>query len=412
VSVEVGAVLATDPALEALLACGSQGAGALVRALGWRASGRAELIAHALNSGALDPAHLPFRSGVLEELALARSRGSRVVLIASESPQLAQSLADSLGTFDAVTDTAPAAAHRLSPQPTLPGATAKAALGALRPHQWTKNALLFIPALLAHTLWRAEVWSQALWAFAAFSLCASSVYVLNDLLDLRADRAHPRKRQRPFASGALPLGFGLLAAPLLLVTAGAIAWAVSLEFLGVLGAYYAATVAYSLWLKRLPLIDVLLLAGLYTVRILAGSVAYQVPASHWLLAFSLFLFVSLALVKRYSELLSVRERGLATTVGRGYRAQDLELLASLGASAGYMAVLVLALYVQSADVTKLYGAPERLWLVLPAMLYWISRVWLLAHRGQVDDDPIVFAIRDKVSYAVAAAVGAVLWASL
>jgi 4-hydroxybenzoate polyprenyltransferase len=170
----------------------------------------------------------------------------------------------------------------------------------------------------------------------------------------------------------------------------------------VLGGYYAATVAYSFVLKRLPMIDVLVLAGLYTTRVMAGSEAYQVPVSRWLLAFSLFLFLSLAFVKRYSEVFALRKKGVEEVQGRGYRSGDLELLSSTGSAAGYIAALVLALYIQSPDVSRLYAHPARLWAMLPLVLYWVSRVWLLAHRGQMHDDPIVFAVRDKVSYVIAA----------
>lgn len=271
---------------------------------------------------------------------------------------------------------------------------------ALRPHQWTKNLLLFVPALLAHAA-QPEVWIRALWAFAAFSLCASSVYVVNDLVDLRADRAHPSKRARPFASGALSPNVGMVLAPALLLGAFLLALALPSAFSAVLGTYYLATLGYSFFLKRLVLLDVLLLAGLYSLRLVAGGAAYQVPLSQWLLAFALFLFLSLAFVKRYSEVQALRREGATETRGRGYRAGDLEQLATFGSAAGYLSVLVLALYVNSEDVRRLYEHPARLWVMLPLLLFWISRVWLLAHRGQMNDDPIVFAIRDRPSYLVA-----------
>ena len=271
---------------------------------------------------------------------------------------------------------------------------------ALRPHQWTKNLLLFVPALLAHAT-QPEVWIRGWWAFAAFCLCASSAYVVNDLVDLDADRAHASKRLRPFASGALSPRLGLAIAPVLLAAAFGVALALPPAFAAVLGIYYLATLGYSLFLKRLVLVDVLLLAGLYTTRLIAGGAAYQVPLSQWLLAFSLFLFLSLAFVKRYSEVQAVRREGANETKGRGYRAGDLEQLAAFGSAAGYLSVLVLALYAHSDDVRRLYEHPARLWIMLPLLLYWISRVWLLAHRGQLHEDPIVFAVRDWQSYLVA-----------
>ncbi|MGA9520120.1 MAG: hypothetical protein WBV82_01570, partial [Myxococcaceae bacterium] len=213
-----------------------------------------------------------------------------------------------------------------------------------------------------------------------------------------------------FASGALPLGFGLVLAPVLLAAAFALsALLLPPAFLVVLSVYYVTTLAYSLVLKRQAIIDVLVLAGLYTVRMMAGAAAYDVRISQWLLAFSLFIFLSLAFVKRYSELWVLRKNGVEESKGRGYRASDLEQLSSFGSAAGYLSVLVLALYVNSADVTRLYTHPERLWGILPVMLFWISRVWLLANRGQMHDDPIVFAIRDRASYAVAAIAAAIVW---
>jgi 4-hydroxybenzoate polyprenyltransferase len=271
---------------------------------------------------------------------------------------------------------------------------------ALRPHQWTKNLLVFVPALLAHST-QPEVWTRALWAFAAFCLCASSVYLINDLVDLDADRAHPSKRERPFASGTLPPRLGLWLAPVLLAAAFAVALPLPRAFAAVLGMYYLATLSYSLLLKRLVLVDVLLLAGLYTVRLIAGGAAYQVPLSQWLLAFALFLFLSLAFVKRYSEVQQIRREGASEAKGRGYRAGDLEQLSAFGSAAGYLSVLVLALYVHSEDVRRLYEHPARLWMMLPLLLFWISRVWLLAHRGELHEDPIVFALRDWPSYLVA-----------
>lgn len=273
-------------------------------------------------------------------------------------------------------------------------------LRALRPHQWAKNLLVFVPVLTAHLAFEPVALVQASLAFAAFCLCASSVYVVNDLLDLPSDRAHPRKRQRPFASGALPVVHGMVAAPLLAVAAFAIATALPVRFVIVLAAYLALTFAYSLWLKRVELLDVVVLASLYTGRIIAGAVAIAVPLSFWLLAFSMFLFLSLALVKRHAELALVREHGHAAAAGRGYRVDDLPLLATLGGASGYLSVLVLALYINSRDSAALYGEPQLLWLLCPLLLYWISRVWLLTMRGRMHHDPVVFALRDRASLLV------------
>lgn len=288
-------------------------------------------------------------------------------------------------------------------------ARARAFVKAIRVHQWIKNILVFVPLFTSHRVVSPMLWLDAVLAFVAFSLCASSVYLVNDLLDLEADRLHPKKRTRPFASGALPVSVGLVAVPLLLGAGFGIAKGLlPPSFALALAAYYALTVAYSFYLKQMVLLDVVVLATLYTLRILAGAAAVGVPLSQWLLAFSLFLFLSLALVKRFSELHALRRSNNTVAKGRGYFAGDLEQLASLGAASGYISVLVLALYINSRQVTSLYSHPALLWLICPFILYWVSRVWLLAHRGQMHHDPIVFAIRDKISYITGAIVGLIM----
>lgn len=284
-------------------------------------------------------------------------------------------------------------------------------LKALRPHQWLKNLLVFAP-LVAAQLFRDEAaWLSSLLAFAAFSLCASALYLLNDLLDLRADRLHPRKRQRPFAAGLLALPAGLLAVPLLLATGLVTGSQLPTEFTAVLLLYVLCTLLYSLALKRRALVDVLTLAGLYTLRIVAGAAAIAVPLSFWFLAFSMFLFLSLAMIKRCTELQMLRDNGTQETPGRGYAVSDLPLLQMLGCSAGYTAVLVLALYIHSEAGPALYRHPEALWLLCPLLLLWISRIWLKAHRGLVDDDPLVFAARDPGSrWILLASITTLLWA--
>ncbi|HVT36685.1 MAG TPA: UbiA family prenyltransferase, partial [Nevskiaceae bacterium] len=270
---------------------------------------------------------------------------------------------------------------------------------ALRMHQWIKNLLLFLPLLLSQKFTEPKL-LLALWGFAAFCLCASSVYLLNDLLDMPSDRLHPRKRLRPFASGELPALDGLLLAPLLLGMALVIALEISRWFTSVLLVYYASTLAYSMYLKRIPLIDVMLLAGLYTLRIVAGAAAIGVPLTFWLLAFSMFLFLSLGTMKRYTELAMVRDSGAMRAAGRGYHADDLPLLRNQGVAAGYGSVLVLALYINSPQSLMLYRHPHYLWLLCPLLLYWISRAWMKTHRGLMHDDPIVFALRDIPSLTV------------
>ena len=274
---------------------------------------------------------------------------------------------------------------------------------ALRPHQWSKNLLVFLPALAAHD---PAALLPALAAFVAFSLTASSVYLVNDLADLDADRAHPRKRLRPFAAGALPPLAGVLAAPGLILAAVAIgALFTAPMFLLVLAVYYVTTFAYSLWLKKKLVIDVITLSGLYTVRIVAGAAAAGVALSPWMLGFSMFLFLALAAVKRQGELTDQMAEGRAGA-GRAYDPEDLPVIRGIGVAAAHAAVLVLALYISSDDVALLYGRPEALWVVCPILLYWTLRMVMKAHRGLMTDDPIVFAFRDRTSQGLV--LGAVL----
>lgn len=270
-------------------------------------------------------------------------------------------------------------------------------LRAMRPYQWLKNLLVFLPLIVSHRISELQLLVHAATAFVAFGLCASSAYLLNDLLDLPSDRTHPRKRGRPFASGRASVSTGLALVPILLLTAIAISLSLPKLFLLILLGYYTATLLYSFWAKRRVIVDVMFLAGLYTTRILAGAAAVVIVPSFWLLAFSMFIFLSLALVKRYSELIAVKISGQEIVAGRGYQTSDLPMLPSLGAASGYMAVLVLALYVNSPDITKLYRIPQAIWLLCPMLLFWISRIWLKAQRGQVHDDPIIFALKDRVS---------------
>ncbi len=274
--------------------------------------------------------------------------------------------------------------------------TVSAYLKAIRPHQWMKNALVFLPMLAAHQLDGSSFYASLL-AFIAFSLVASSVYVLNDLLDLDADRAHPRKRQRPFASGSIPIASGTWMAAGLLAIGALIALFLGPVFFGVMLAYYVLTTLYSLYLKRRIVVDICVLAGLYTARIVAGGAATGVSLSVWLLAFSIFFFLSLAAVKRQAELVDNVKQGNLKASGRGYHVDDLPIISMISISAGYVAVLVMALYVNSADVVKLYANPEALWGVCAILLYWITRTVLLTHRGEMHDDPVIYAAKDRLS---------------
>lgn len=284
---------------------------------------------------------------------------------------------------------------------------------ALRVHQWAKNILLVVPTVLDHRLFDGPILLRALAAFAAFCLAASGAYILNDLLDLHADRAHRTKRQRPFASGELSPRLGWILAPLLFADALLIgATMESEQFIGLLVLYVVATTAYSTYLKRIAVLDVLMLAGLYTLRVLAGTAATGVTFSSWLLAFSMFLFLSLAFIKRYAELTGFVAGEAETLHRRGYQRRDREWLGAMGGASGYLAVMVLALYINSDEVMILYERPLLLWLICPMILFWISRMWLFAYRGQVDEDPIVVAVRDPASYMVGALVALVLFGAV
>ncbi len=278
----------------------------------------------------------------------------------------------------------------------------------LRVHQWLKNLLLFVPLLAAHQVANPANWMPLMMAFIAFSLCASSVYIANDLLDLESDRLHTRKRKRPFASGQVPAWMGVLCAPVLLLASAAIAWQVGGAFFPWLAGYFLLTCAYSWGLKRLMLIDCLALAVLYTLRIIAGAAALSMPLSLWLLAFSGFLFLSLAFVKRYAELQVQVLSGKQKVHGRGYFTSDAPLIQMMGVCSGYSAVLVLALYLNSDVVATLYQQPQLVWGTVPVMLFWVSSMWMQAHRGQMHDDPLVFAVKDKASLLAGVCFAAVL----
>ena len=286
-------------------------------------------------------------------------------------------------------------------------------LKAIRPHQWLKNLLVFLPLLPIATTASPSMLGMTLLAFAAFSLCASSVYLLNDLADLEADRAHPRKCKRPFASGSLPALSGLLLAPLLLVAAFALTLWMPWQFPAVLGIYWVSTTAYTFFLKRYALIDVTTLAGLYTLRVLGGAAAIGVVPSFWILAFSMFIFFSLALAKRYAELHAMRGLDRAGAQGRGYQVADLSTVQLMGVASGYLAVLVMALYLNSPEIVGRYSHVQLLWGVCPLLMLWVSRIWLKSARGEMTDDPLVFAVRDRMSrYVLAITVGLILAALL
>lgn len=459
-----GTLIKTDLLLETTNQLLTRQPWQIFRLCHWLAQGRSRLKAHLAMSTTIDAASLPYNEALIAWLKQQKSQGRPLVLATASHHQLAEQVAEHLGIFDQVLATrddinlkshhkrdllvsqypdrgfgyvgndwadivvmeSAVDAYLVSHSPRLiatakslgnltqtfesnPSGSLTAFFTALRPHQWLKNLLIFIPLLAAHRYGSGSSLVSALLAFIVFGLTASSVYLLNDLVDIADDRQHPRKRQRPFAAGNLSLLHGWLAWPSLLLLAFAIAsLTLPASFVATLSIYFVLTVAYSLYLKHCALIDVLTLAILYTVRIIAGAAAISVQPTFWLLAFSMFIFLSLAFIKRFTELRSARNaKHQGQLRGRDYYPEDLELVSSLGAGAGYLAVLVLALYIEDPRTAELYRNPKLIWLACPLLLYWICRAWLMAHRGLMHDDPIVFALKDRSSWVVGALLASV-----
>jgi 4-hydroxybenzoate polyprenyltransferase len=277
----------------------------------------------------------------------------------------------------------------------------------LRVHQWSKNALVFVPLVTAQKLDFVAL-CEATGAFFSFSLAASAVYILNDVVDLEADQKHPSKKRRPLAAGSVSVTASLLFLPLLLIVSLCGAWAIGPYFAAVLLVYLALTTAYTFVLKRKMLVDVLTLASLYTIRVVAGAVAISVPMSEWLIGFSMFVFTALALIKRYVELAFRIDEGLSEVSNRNYLKSDLDIVATLAAAAAFNAVTVFALYISSDAVRPLYRHPQMLWFICPVLMYWLGRALLMAHRRLMPDDPILFALRDRNSYVALGLIGLIL----
>lgn len=286
--------------------------------------------------------------------------------------------------------------------------TALALFSAIRVRQWPKNFLLLLPLFLAHQAGNLAMLTKGAAAFFAFSFVASAGYILNDLLDIEVDRKHPRKRLRPFASGDLSPVTGLATAAILLLTSAALCFVQPPHFAIWLALYFLTTFSYSVALKKIALVDVLVLAGLYTVRLICGSIATGAPLSAWMESFSLFFFLSLAIVKRYSELHALRIKHAVPQNDRGYHVDDIEQMRSFGTASSYAAIVVFVLYVNSPEIQKLYHHPHLLWLITPLIIYWINRVWLLAHRGELDEDPVIFAVTDRSSLLIGLLAGLIV----
>lgn len=446
-----GTLILTDMLHESSLGLVRQDPVGLFSIPGWLAGGKARLKRELARRVRLDPAALPYNVPMLEWLRLQRANGRKLVLCTASDTAYAEGVAAHLGLFDetlasdgernlagrnkaavlcarfgergfdyagnssadlevwsrarraVVVNASPAvskaAAARCEVEHELPAAraTLKTWFKALRIHQWMKNGLLFVPMLAAHQIDNLAGWFALLLAFLAFGLTASAVYVTNDLLDLESDRLHPRKRKRAFAVGLIPVWQGAIVVPLCLCAGVALGSMVSPAFLAWLGVYFAVTTAYSVSLKRVVLLDCLTLAGLYTLRVVAGAAAIGQALSFWLLAASVFLFLSLAFVKRYAELLVQVAHGKTEAHGRGYVTADLAVLQGFGICAGFASVLVLALYLNSEMVSRLYASPQWVWGTVAVLLFWVCWIWLKTHRGEMHDDPMVFAVKDRTS---------------
>ncbi len=281
-------------------------------------------------------------------------------------------------------------------------------VAATRPRHWLKNILVFLPMLAAHRLYEPQLLWRALGAFVAFSLCASSIYLFNDLRDVVADRAHPHNRSRPLASGRITESGTLIVAAALLLGTVSVGYAFGLAFLGVIAIYFGTMVIYSLGAKEIPILDVLMLACGYALRVIAGAVATRLAWSPWLSAFCVFLFFSLALIKRYAEMATLHTTGDVEAHVRGYLRQDGVLLVAQGLASGYLSVLVLALYTNTRMVQAPSGQYGLFWVICLLLLYWISHMWLMAHRGRIQGDPVAFALKDPVSRIIVVLAGVVM----
>jgi 4-hydroxybenzoate polyprenyltransferase len=410
------ALLQSDLAIESLFALLKENPLSALRLFVRLAGARDSTVVLLEESRAIDASNIPYNAETITRIHAERQRGTPVYLVSKQYCRYAQAIAAHLQVFDRVITPDDVASGKLDQRgseeteffrPTSNGRTIFAWLGAMRLHQWLKNLLIFVPLLASHWVRERTPVLHAAFAFLLFGLCASSSYLLNDLFDLNDDRHHPTKRYRALAKGSINIHAVLLVVPLLLVISLLGAWLfLPRQFCVVLAAYYVITLAYSLALKRIMMLDVVVLAMLYTVRVIAGTVAIDGNLTFWMLAFCLFIFMSLALAKRYAELIDSKSRGLSEKVrGRGYFKADLQMISALGAASGYIAVLVLALYVQDQNTITLYRHPQMIWFACPLLLFWIGRTWMLTHRGEMHDDPLVFAIRDRTSLIVAVVFG-------
>ncbi len=449
-----GTLISTDTLMESMLIAVKQKPYLLLLLPIWIFKGRGFLKKKVADTSLPDATLLPYKENVIEFLKKEKDKGRKIILATATDSRIAESVAEYLNIFDKVIatnnnhnlraknksnalvelygekgfdyigdSTADLAVWKnadcsilVEPSNSLLKKVKsfsnnvtvfakdtnklKAFIKEIRVYQWIKNILIFLPFLMAHRP-EYDIIQNSIFAFISFSFVASFVYLLNDLLDIESDRQHPGKKHRPLASGVFPIHLGILIAPLFLLSGFAIGYfLLPYEFFITLLIYLLLTTGYTFYLKRIIILDVIILSCLYTIRLIAGANATGIEASPWLLGFSIFLFLSLAIMKRYTELGVMIEQNKTGTKGRGYRTEDIGFLKSIGPASGYMSVLILALYVNSDKVVSLYKTPEMLWLTLLCLLFWISRIWLIAQRGKMYDDPIVFIAKDYVSYIV------------
>lgn len=459
-----GTLVKSDTFVDSLMVLARRHPVAFLRAPLWALKGKAFVKSQVASLVTLDAAHLPYNRPLLDYLRDEHAAGRKLYLATGADRVLARNVANHLGIFedviasDGTTNlTGQNKLERLEQRfpdfdyignalpdlPILQGAREAmlanpdlrlnsalknrnipvsrsfidrsrvpfALAKGLRVHQWAKNLLVFLPLLLAHSLRPGPV-LIAVAAFFCFCFMASATYIFNDLLDLETDRVHLNKRKRAFAAGDLSVTAGLGISFSLAALALIIAAYLPRTFLIYLLLYFVTTLAYTLSLKRIVLVDVVVLSSLYTIRMMAGSAATQTPVSPWLAAFSIFLFLSLAMVKRFSELQNLHARGVNPTNGRGYLLSDIEQLRSFGTSSAYASIVIFALYINGHDVVALYHHPNRMWLITPLLILWVSRVWLLASRGLLDEDPVVFALSDRMSLLLGLGVALIAYSAL
>lgn len=450
-----GTLIQTDSLWESCLRLITQQPLTLILLPIWLFLGKAGFKEKVSQSIELSPASLPFNTNLLKYLTQQRLNNRHLVLVTAANKKIANAIATHLNIFDeilasdnkhnlagenkakALTDKFgekgfvyagnaavdlkiwqhAAAAVVVNASDTLTNKAKQATsiekimpakqklsikiiLKAIRVHQWTKNLLVFTALILAHAWHQEKALITTVYAFFSFSFAASAIYVFNDLIDLEADRDHIIKKFRPLAAGTLPIPIGISLIPLLLILSFSFAAIIGFDFISILILYLILTTAYSLYLKPIVLLDVITLTSLYTIRIISGAKAIDVPLSYWLIAFSLFIFLSLALIKRFSELKNLSQHSNTKQATRGYHINDLSVVGLFGVSSGYISIMVLVLYIHDLQAGALYAHPDWLWLVSISILYWMSHMWLIAFRGEMNEDPILFAIHDRNSYIV------------